>query len=118
MARPKLFIAILLALVFAFSPTTDLLADGPGIYNPNGNTPADGHPWDDQVVETNPGGGGDSGTASQTAMPNMPSIDIPCAAIGNSGASFVALVFRNVMDQMTRISEIKTTKSKVVRRLR
>lgn len=118
MARPRSLIAILLALVIAFSPTTLVFADGPGIYNPNGNTPADGHPWDDQVVETTNPGDDSSASGQAAVVQNGPAIDIPSASMGNSGASLVALVFRSVMNQMIRIAETKTTKSKVVRRLR
>lgn len=119
MARIKSLIAILLALVLIVSPTVVTYADGPTENDRNGGDVIDGHPWDDQAVDTGPGPGDDPNTPGQTPTTgNLPEITVPGSAAIGSGAQFVAQVLRSIMASWLRISETKASKSKPARRIR
>ena len=116
MARIKSLIAILLALVLLVSPTTSVFADGPEDPRPaDGNN---GHPWDDEAVESDPGpGDNDPNTPGQSpVLADLPSVNVPTSATSGSGAQLVAQLMRSVVGSWLRISEIKLIKGEIVRR--
>ncbi len=110
MARHKSLIAILLALAVLVSVPVDVFADDPT--NPNqiggGNT-NDGHPWDDDVVESGPPPGTDPNTPGQNGtVANLPGVTVPpsVATIG-SGAGAVAGIARMVFGRWLSVVEAK-----------
>jgi hypothetical protein len=116
MARVKSLIAILLALSLLVSPTTYLFADGlPG---PNGGEVIDGHPWDDEAVESGPGPGDDdpNTTGESPVLVDLPTVNVPTSATSGSGAQLVAQLMRSIVGSWLRISETKVIKGKTVRR--
>ena len=120
MAHVKSLIAILLALLLLVSPTSSLLADGPGTYDSSGGGSSDGHPWDDEVVESDPGPGDDPNTPGE-ASPNssdLPSISMPTSATSGSGSLFVAQILRSVVARWIWVSEMKAVKGKPASRIR
>lgn len=120
MARIKSLLAIFLALALLVSPTAQLLADGPGQYDTAGGNTNDGHPWDDDVVESDPGTGDDPNTpghSSPTAS-DLPAVSHATSAMSGSGSHFVAQLFGLVVERWLRVSEIKIVKSKPVSRIR
>lgn len=118
MARVKSLLAILLALALLISPTTLIYADGPGQYEANGGGTSDGHPWDDEVVESDPGTGNDPNTPGESTpvASDLPSVNIPSAATSGSGAQFVAGMLRSVIAKWLSISEMKVVKSTPAKR--
>ncbi len=118
MARVKSLLAILLALALLVSPTTVVYADGPGQYEANGGGTSDGHPWDDEVVESDPGVGDDPNTPGQstTVVVELPAVNIPSSAMSGSGAQFVVGIMRSVVARWISISEMKVVKSTPVKR--
>lgn len=116
----KSLIAIFLALALLVSPTANLLADGPGQYDSSGGGMNDGHPWDDEVVESDPGTGGDPNTPGQSSptTSDLPSVGRSTSATSGSGSQLVARLIWSVVERWLRISEIKSVKSKPVRHSR
>lgn len=113
MARVKSLLAILLALALLVSPTTIVLADGPGTYEANGGGTSDGHPWDDEVVESDPGTGEDPNTPGNSTpiSGDVLAVNSPTAAMSGSGAQWVAGMLRLVFSKWLVFSEMKVAKS-------
>lgn len=120
MARIKSLLAILLALALLVSPTAHLLADGPEQYDSSGGNTSDGHPWDDDVVESDPGTGDDPNTPGNSLpIPSdLPPANHVTSAMSGSGSHFVAQLFGLVFERWLSLSEIKVVKSKPVSRSR
>lgn len=110
MAKCKSLLAILLALAVLFSIPADAYADDPT--NPNqigGGDTNDGHPWDDDVVESGPAPGTDPNTPGQTPVATtLPSVNVPYspATIG-SGAGAVGGIVRMVVGHWLSVVEAK-----------
>lgn len=121
MARIKSLLAIFLALALLVSPTAQLFADGPGTYDASGGNTNDGHPWDDGVVESDPGTGEDPNTPGNST-PNasdLPApVNYPTSAMTGTGSQFFAGMIRLVVERWIRISEIKVIKSNPAGRIR
>jgi hypothetical protein len=120
MARIKSLLAILLTLALLVSPTAHLLADGPELYDSSGGDTSDGHPWDDDVVESDPGTGDDPNTPGNSSpiSGDLPPVNHVSSAMSGSGSHFVAQLFGLVVERWLRVSEIKVVKSKPVSRSR
>jgi hypothetical protein len=120
MARVKSLLAILLALALLVSPATIVLADGPGTYEANGGGTSDGHPWDDEVVESDPGTGDDPNTPGNSTpiSGDVPAVNSPTAATSGSGAQWIEGMLRTVITRWLVISEMKAVKSTSAQRVR
>jgi hypothetical protein len=118
MARVKSLLAILLALALLVSPITIVYAEGPGQYEANGGGTSDGHPWDDEVVESGPGAGNDPNTPgdSSPVASDLPTVNVPSAATSGSGAQFVAGMLRSVIAKWLSLSEMKVVRSTPAKR--
>ena len=112
MAKIRPFTAILLALVLSISPATMSLADDPGTYDASGGNTTDGHPWDDDVVETDPDDPNTPGPLGSNGGITLP--HPTTASAGGSGAGFFAQAIMLMLDSWLRVSELKSTKSKAV----
>jgi len=118
MARTKSLIAILLALALLVSPTTSLLADGPGS-QPNG--PIEGHPWDDEAsAQSDPSSGVNRPNTPGKApvLGGLPVVNVPTFAPWGSRAQMVAQLMRSIVGSWLKISETRVIKSKVARHYR
>ena len=118
MARIKSLLAIFLALALFVSPFATALADGPLPPRDQGNE-LDGHPWDDEATESDPGPGNDPNTPGQSpATGELQPVSVPTTATSGSGSQFVAQLSQLLIAKWLRISETKVVMSKTVRRVR
>lgn len=112
MARFKPLLAISLALALLISPVSSVLADGPPILNGSGGT-KDGHPWDDESQESDPGLNPDPLT-QQPVNIEIPSTAAVAYVPSSSGASFISGVIRLALHSWNRFTEVKSVQRKDV----
>jgi hypothetical protein len=112
MARVKPMLAISLALALLISPIPSAFADGPPLLNGSGGT-KDGHPWDDESQETDPGLNPNP-LAQQPINVETPSTAAVAYVPNSSGASFVSGVIRFALQSWNRFTEVRSAQRKAV----
>ncbi len=113
MARFKPMLAISLALALLISPIPSAFADGPPTLN-GGSGTKDGHPWDDETTESDPGLNPNTLTQQGDIAVNLPSTAAVAYVPSFSGASFVGGVIRLAWHSWNRLTEVKSVQRKAV----